>query len=73
MKRKMISTEAVNSALALYQQACLNYYRTPCKELFDRCVDAERICIDVGIRRTELSRIRIMMSDAAEEMEYNEN
>lgn len=65
--RKTISIEAVNSALALYEQACLNYYRTPCKELLDRAADAERICVGCNIKRSELTRIRLMTRQAVED------
>lgn len=70
---KTISIEAVNSALALYEQACLNYYRTPCKEMLDRAIDAEHICLEQNIRRSELTKIRLMAMHAVEaEVDKNE-
>lgn len=63
---KMISIEAANSALALYEQACLNYYRTPCKELLDRAIDAEHICVECNVKRSELTRIRFTAMHAVE-------
>lgn len=65
--KRTINVEAVNSALALYEETCLNYYRTPCKEMFDRVVDVERICIGQNIRRSELTRIRLTCMHVAEE------
>ena len=66
---RIVSVEAVNSALALYEQAVINYLRTPCKELFDRVADAERICIkDCKIKRSQLLRIRMNCSNALEEV-----
>lgn len=68
MKRKrVISVEAANSALALYEQACLNYYQTPCKELLDRAIEAEHICVKQNIRRSELTKIRLACLHAVEE------
>lgn len=64
---KTISVEAANAAMALYEQACLNYFRTPCKELFDRAVEAERICAKQNIRRSELTKIRLMTMHAVED------
>lgn len=64
---RIISIEAVNSALALYEQACLNYYRTPCKEMLDRAVDAEHICVSLKIKHSELTRIRLTAMNIAEE------
>lgn len=63
---RTISVEAVNSALAIYEQACLNYYRTPCKEFLDRAIDAEHICLASNIRRAELTRIRLTVMHAVE-------
>lgn len=69
---RTISVEAVNSALALYEQACLNYYRTPCKEMFERAIDAEHICLEQNVRRSELTKIRLSCMHAIE-MEVNDN
>lgn len=63
---KMISVEAVSSALAVYETACLNYYRTPCKEMLDRAIDAEHICVGLNIKRSELTRIRLSAMHAVE-------
>lgn len=63
---RMINVEAVNAALAIYEQACLNYYRTPCKELFDRAIEAEHICRECNIKRSELTRIRLTVMHAVE-------
>lgn len=63
---KQISVEKANSALALYEQACLNYYRTPSKELLDRAIDAEHICCECNIKRSELTRIRFTAMHAVE-------
>ena len=64
---RTINVEAVNAALALYEQACLNYYRTPCKEFLDRAIDAEHICIEQNIRRSELTKIRLTAMHTVEE------
>lgn len=64
---RIINVEAVNAALALYEQACLNYYRTPCKELLDRAMEAERICVEQNVRRSELTKIRLMTMHAVED------
>ena len=63
---RTINVEVVNSALAVYETACLNYYRTPCKELLDRAIDAERICVKNNVRRSELTKIRLSAMHAVE-------
>lgn len=64
---RTINVEAVNAVLALYEQACLNYYRTPCKEMLDRVIEAEQICVHQNVRRSELTKIRLMTMHAVED------
>lgn len=69
---RMINLEAVNSAIAVYEEACLNYYRKPCEETVRHVIDSEHCCVDLKVRRSELTRIRLSAMNAVLEERNNE-